>query len=78
MQKNSENFSMQDALRLAKSETGQQLFAMLKNQDSDTLKKAMRQAEEGDYAQVKQTLSSLLASPELRAMLDKLGGTSYE
>ena len=29
MQKNSDNFSMQDALRLAKSDAGQQLFAML-------------------------------------------------
>jgi hypothetical protein len=78
MQKNSDNFSMQDALRLAKSDAGQQLFAMLRSKDSDTLNKAMEQAESGNYEQVKKTLSSLLDSPELRAMLEQLGGMRNE
>ena len=78
MQKNSENFSMQDALRLAQSEKGQQLFAMLKAQNGDAMNKAMEQAATGNYDQVKDTLSALLSSPQLRAMLEQLGGQSHE
>jgi hypothetical protein len=78
MQKNSENFSMQDALRLAQSEKGQQLFAMLKAQNGDAMNKAMEQAATGSYDQVKDTLSALLSSPQLRAMLEQLGGQSHE
>jgi hypothetical protein len=78
MQKNSDNFSMQDALRLAQSEKGQQLFAMLKAQNGDAMNKAMEQAATGNYDQVKDTLSALLSSPQLRAMLEQLGGQSHE
>ena len=78
MQKNSDNFSMQDALRLAQSEKGQQLFAMQKAQNGDAMNKAMEQADTGNYDQVKDTLSALLSSPQLRAMLEQLGGQSHE
>jgi hypothetical protein len=78
MQKNSDNFSMQDALRLAQSDKGQQLFAMLKAQNGDAMNKAMEQAATGNYDQVKDTLSALLSSPQLRAMLEQLGGQSHE
>ena len=67
MQKNSDNFSMQDALRLAQSEKGQQLFAMLKAQNGDAMNKAMEQAATGNYDQVKDTLSALLASATCHA-----------
>ena len=72
MQKNSDNFSMQDALRMAQSDAGQQLFALLKTQNGDTLNKAMDQAAAGDYTQAKQTLSDMLASPQVRAMLEQM------
>lgn len=78
MQKNSDNFSMQDALRLAQSETGQQLFAMLKAQNGDAVTQAMNQAASGDYDQAKQTLSALLSSPQIRAMLEQLGRQNNE
>ena len=73
MQKNSDNFSMQDAMRLAHSDVGQQLYALLRAQNSDAVSQAMDQAAAGDYTQAKQTLSALLASPQVRAMLEQLG-----
>lgn len=78
MQKNSDNFSMQDAMRLAQSEAGQQLFALLKSQNSDAVNQAMEQAASGDYSQVKKTLSSLLSSPQVRAMLEQMGRQEHE
>lgn len=72
MQKKSEDFSMQDALRLAKSEAGQQLLALLKRTDGDALQKAMEQASSGGYAQAAQTLSKAFSSPEIRAAMQKL------
>lgn len=78
MQKNSDNFSIQDAMRLAQSETGQRLFAMLKEQNGGAVDHAMAQAAAGDYDQVKQTLSTLLSSPQIRAMLEQLGRQNNE
>lgn len=72
MQKNSDNLSMQEALRLAKSEAGQQLFAALRAQNSAAMDRAMEQAAAGDYSQIKSTLSSLLSSPDIKAMLEQM------
>ncbi len=74
MQKNFDNFSMQEALRLAKSDAGQQLLALLKQQNSDTLRQASDQAASGNYDQASKTLSAFLASPEAQALIKQLGG----
>ena len=73
MKKNSDNFSMQEALRLAQSDTGQQLLSLLRAQDGDTLKQAMDQAAAGDYENMISTMSALLAAPEAKALLEQLG-----
>ena len=73
MQKNSDNFSMQDALRMAQSDAGQQLFALLKAQNGDTLNRAMDQAAAGDYKQAKKALSALLDDPEVKKLMQRLG-----
>lgn len=73
MQKKSDDFSIQEAMRLARSDTGQQLLTLLQTQNGDSLRRAMDQAAAGDYEQVKQTMSTLLASPEARALLEQLG-----
>lgn len=78
MQKNSDNFSMQEAMRLAKSDAGQQLLAMLQAQNSDSLKQAMSQASKGEYDKLKQTLAPLLASAEAQKLLAQLGRKSDE
>ena len=72
MQKNSDNFSMQDAIRLAQSDAGRRLLAVLQAQNGDAVRKATDQAAAGDYEQMKETISSLLASPEAQALLEQL------
>lgn len=72
MQKKSDDFSIQEALRLAHSDTGQQLLALLQKQNGDSLRHAMDQAAAGNYDQVKQTMNALLASPEAQALLEQL------
>ena len=73
MQKNSEDFSMQEALRLAKSPAGQQLLAMLRRKDNGQLQQAMDLATEGNYAQASQILGALLSSSEAQQLLNELG-----
>ena len=72
MQKNSDNFSMQEAMRLAKSDAGQQLIALLQTQNSEALQKAADQAAAGDYEQVKKTMAALLSSPEAKTLMEQL------
>ncbi len=74
MQKNNQNFSMEEVMRLAKSPAGQQLIAMLKQQDNTKLEQAAAQAKTGDYAQASKTLSAMLSSPEAQRLLKELGG----
>lgn len=74
MQKNSQNFSIQDAMRLANSDAGQQLLAILKQKDSAQLQKALSQAASGQQQELAGTLSQLLQSPEAQALLKQLGG----
>lgn len=78
MQKNADRFSMQEVMRLAQSDTGQQLLALLKRENGAALQQAMDQAAAGDYAQVQKTISSLLTSPEAQALLRQLGGNGNE
>lgn len=73
MQKKSEDFSMQEAMKLAQSDVGKQLLALIQQQNSSAAQQAMDAASAGDYEKAKQNLSSLLASPEIQALLKKLG-----
>ena len=72
MQKNSQNFSMQEALRLANSDAGQRLLAILKQSDSDRLSKAIDSAATGDYSSAMQALSVLLERDDVRRLLKQL------
>ena len=72
MQKNSQNFSMQEALRLANSDAGQRLLAILKQSDGQQLGKAMDSAAAGDYNSAMQALSSLLQREDVRSLLKQL------
>ena len=74
MQKNSQDFSMQEALRLANSPAGQQLLAMLRSTDSDRLEKAAAEVSAGNYTDAGKTIRQLLSSPEIRKFLDDMGG----
>ncbi len=74
MKNNSGDFSMQEAIRLAKSNAGQQLFETLKAQDSQAVNQAMSDAANGDYDKIKERLSAMLASPEIRTLIEQLRG----
>ena len=74
MQKNSQNFSMEEALNLAKSPAGQQLLAMLQNTDGALLQQASSLVSAGDYEAASRILRALLSSPEASKLMDELGG----
>lgn len=74
MSKKSDEFSVNDAMRLAQSPAGQRLFAALQAQNGDALRSAMDQAAKGDYDQVKKTMAELLKDPKMQALLQQLGG----
>lgn len=74
MQKNSGNFSMQEAMRLINTEAGQKLLALLRSSNDPGLQKAMEQAAKGDYTQAKDALGSITASAEVQELLRQLGG----
>ena len=74
MQKNSEDFSMEEAMKIANSPAGQQLIAMLQQSNSSQLQKAMELAGKGDMQQASQMMGSLLSSPQAKKLLEELGG----
>ena len=74
MQKNSENFSIQDAMRLASTPAGQELLSLLRQSDSAQLQQAAQLASAGNYTQAQQLLSGFLRDPEVQQLLFQLGG----
>lgn len=74
MQKKSQDFSMEEVLRLAKSPAGQQLLAMLQHADTEQVQQVARQAAAGNYTQASQALQALLASDEAQKLVKQLGG----
>ena len=72
MQKNSQNFSMQDAVRLAGTDAGQQLLRHLQQTQGDALQKAAAMAAAGDFRRAGASLAPLLDSLEVRALLQQL------
>lgn len=67
------NPSIQDIYRLMQSQEGKQLIAKLRENGGGELQKAMQKAETGDYEPAKHTLSKLLTSSDLQALMDMLG-----
>lgn len=72
MDKKSNPISMQDAIKMANSDAGQQLLTLLKAQNSDALNAAMTDAASGDYSKAKEHLSAMLSSPQVQALLEQL------
>lgn len=70
----SQKMSMQDAMRLAKSDAGKQLYQLLQQQNGAQLQAAIQQAAAGDYENVKKTMSSLLENEQVRKLLEQMGG----
>ena len=74
MQKNDNNFSMQEAMKLANSPVGKQLIAMLQQADPEAMQKAMALAASGNYDQIPQVLSSLKEMDEVKKLVKDIGG----
>ena len=77
MANKSEDFSMEKAMRLAKSNAGQQLFQAMQAQDGASLSQAMADAQNGDYKMVRQRLSAMMESPQIKELLKQLQGEHY-
>lgn len=73
MQENSQNFSMQEALRLAQSDAGQQLLAHLRAADPQALSKAMAYIAAGDYQKAMAVLKPVMGDPKAKDALNRLG-----
>ena len=71
MQKNSQDFSMEEVMQLAKSPAGQQLLAMLR--DAGKLDQATDHAKAGNYAQAMAALKDVLSTQEGQQLLKELG-----
>lgn len=78
MTQNNHSFSMEEAQRLAQTDAGQKLLTLIQAQNSPQLQTAIRQASNGDYAQLKQALGSLMASAEAQALLKQLESKRHE
>lgn len=67
-------FSPQDIKAMLQSQAGQQLIAILHQQDPDALAQASRMASSGDYAGVRAAFASLMQDPNIQTLLRQLGG----
>lgn len=74
MEKKSQDFSIKEAQRLAKTPEGQRLMRLLQEKYTGQLQRAMDQAASGNYKEAGNILSSLLSSPEAQRLIQQLGG----
>ena len=72
MEKNYDGFSMQEAMRLAQSDAGQQLLQLLKSNHSSAARSALEKAQDGDLVQAKQALQAFLSDPQTQELLRRL------
>ena len=72
MQKKTEDFSQQEAMRLAQTPAMQQLLAMLQQQNSGQLDKIMTMAKSGDMAGAGNALQGMLSSPDAKKLIRQL------
>lgn len=72
MQKNFDEFSIQEAMRLANTDLGRQLITLMQNQHSSAFQNVMNSAKAGDMEQAKHSLSSILADPQTKVLLQQL------
>ena len=77
MQKNSDginDFSVQQAMKLAQSDAGKQLFSLLQNTEGEKLQTVMQQAAAGDLEQVKKAMQQIMQSGQVQELVKKMRG----
>ena len=72
LQPDQNQFSMEDAIRLAGTPAGQQLINLLKSSTDRNMDSARKAVEAGDMEQAKKSLSGLLKSPDIQKLLKEL------
>ena len=75
MEKNFQDFSMQEALRLSQTPAGQRLLAMLQQQYGEQLRQVINQAASGQYEEVQRKMADLLSNPEAQSLLNQMRGS---
>lgn len=58
--------------KIAHSPDGQRLLSLIEQQGGSHYRTAMEQAEQGDYAAVKEMLSKILATQEARQLIERI------
>ena len=66
------DFSMNEAMRMAQSDAGKQLFALLQSTQGAELRTVMEQAAAGNYGQAKQMIQALMASQQAQTLLKQM------
>ena len=74
MQKNSGDFSMEEAMAFANSDAGKRLFAMLQQSGSQSMQKAMDALSKGNMEQAKAALRNASADPQIQKIMKNFGG----
>ena len=69
-----DQISMEQIPALAASPAGQQLLAMIRQSGGADLQQAAAKAAAGDFAGARELLGPILADPQIRAILGRLGG----
>ncbi len=72
MQKNFDNYSMQETLRLARSPAGQELLALLQREHASTMQAVQEYANAGQMEQAQQSLAGFMSDPRIKALLRQL------
>lgn len=68
------DFSAEQMKKIAESDAGKQLLALLQQSQGENLKNAMDLAAAGDYSKAKDILSTMMQSPQAAALLKQLRG----
>ena len=63
---------VQEAMKLAQSDAGRQLYTLLQRTQGQQFEAAMEQASSGNYDAVKKALDSMLSDPQARELLKKM------
>lgn len=78
MQKKSDEFSFQDAARLAQSPAGQEIMKLLRQKNAGQLQNAVEQATSGHYDQVQETLKEFVQDSRIQELLRHIGEIPHE
>jgi len=72
MQNNSQNFSMQDIMRIAQSPAGRQLLTLLQGNPAE-LDRVTKLASVGNINQAKEILQQMISSEDAQKIMRQLG-----